>query len=251
MAKPKLVLYAQDLANCPCHDRIFGHDFEIVTTEAEGDLLKKVRDIDADVAVLCFCSAEEEDVEVLSRINSLTGPIPVLACSKTYNLEFVRLAAQRGVNHFIVCNMELGKIRSLILSAIRGTDLRTFLESCCPGSVAYSPYVGKMITEIVHAFPHRMTTGELSRRLGITGRRLQMICQQEFGKTFTQLMRRIWVYQALIMMKNTNLDDTEIAFQLEYSDESSLARIFRKELGCNPTEARNRLLTQSPEELLA
>jgi transcriptional regulator GlxA family with amidase domain len=54
----------------------------------------------------------------------------------------------------------------------------------------------------------------------------------------------------LNMMKNTNLDNYEIAFQLNYSDESSLARIFRKELGYNPTVARKHLVTRSPEELL-
>ena len=63
-------------------------------------------------------------------------------------------------------------------------------------------------------------------------------------------MRRIWVYQALNMMQNTNLDNTEISLQLNYSDETSLARIFRKELGYNPTEARKRLIRYSPEELL-
>jgi AraC-like DNA-binding protein len=249
MAKPKLVLYARDLVNCPCRDGIFDHDFELVTTETEDDFLKKIRHVGTDVAVLCFCSAEEEDVRALSQLSSITGPIPVLACSRIYNLEFVRLAAQRGVDHFLVCNMEPGKIRNRILKAIRGTNSSTFLESCCPRP-ASSPYVRKRINEIVHAFPHRLTTGELSERLGITGRRLQMICQQAFGRTFTQLMRRTLIYHALIMMKHTNLDDTEIAFQLQYSEESSLARVFRKELGYNPTEARKRLVAESPEELL-
>lgn len=250
MAKPKLVLYAQDLANCPCPDGIFGRDFELVTTEAEEDFLKKIRQVSADVTVLCFCSAKEEDVRALSQLSSITGPIPVLACSRVYNLEFVRLAAQRGVDHFLVCNMEPEQIRNLILKAIRGTNSRTFLESCCPHNLASSPYVIRMINEIVHAFPHRLTTGELSERLGITSRRLQMICRQAFAKTFTQLMRRFLIYHALVMMKHTNLDDTEIACQLEYSEESSLARVFRKELGYNPTEARKRLVAESPEELL-
>ncbi len=63
-------------------------------------------------------------------------------------------------------------------------------------------------------------------------------------------MRRIWVYQALNLMQNTNLDNTEISLQLNYSDENSLARIFRKELGFTPSEARQRLTKQTPEELL-
>jgi AraC-like DNA-binding protein len=207
--------------------------------------------MNADVAVLCFCSAKEEDAETLSRLHVLLGPIPVLACSKAHNPNFIRLAAQRGVDHFLLCDMEVDKIRQLIFTAIRGTGLRSFLEFCCPGSQTSSPYVNKMIDEIMYTFPHRLKTSELAPRLGITPRRLQMVCRLAFGKTFTHLMRQIWVYHALNLMKNTNLDNTEIAMQLDYSDTSSLARIFRKELGYSPSETRKRLTLYSPEELLA
>ncbi len=223
----------------------------MVITETEEKFLRKTADINADVAVLCFCFAQEKDVEELLRLEALSGPLPVLVCSQTYNPNFIRLAAQRGADHFLLCDMEVEKIQELIFAALRGSGLRGFLESCCPGSLASSPYVGKIINEIAHAFPHRFTTSELSQRLGVTARRLQMICREAFGKPFTHLMRRILVYQALNMMKNTNLDNTEIALQLNYSDESSLARIFRKELGYSATEARKRLAEHSPEELLS
>lgn len=250
MPRPKLILYAQELATCPCHARVFNHEFEMVSTETAEDFLKKAKHVNADVAVLCFCSAEETDVEELSRLDTLTGPIPVLTCSKVHNPNFVRLAAQRGVDNFLYCDMGVDRIRQLILTTIRGSGLRSFLEFCCPGSFTSSPYVGKMIDEIVYAFPHGLKTSELSRRLGISTRRLQMICQQAFGKTFTHLMRRIWIFHALNLMKYTNLDNTEIALQLDYSDASSLARIFRKELGYNPGEARKRLIKSNPIELL-
>jgi transcriptional regulator GlxA family with amidase domain len=51
-------------------------------------------------------------------------------------------------------------------------------------------------------------------------------------------------------MRNTSLDDTEIALRLGHEDESSLGRIFRKELGYSPSEARRRLAGQTPDELL-
>lgn len=250
MSKPKLILYAQKLSACLCYNSLFNHEFEMFITGTEENFLRKIGDVNADVAVLCYCFAKEKDVEELSRLDALTGPLPVVVCSKSYNPNFIRLAAQRGVNHFLLCDMEVDKIRQFILTALRGSGLRSFLEFCCPGCHVSSPYVGKMINEILHAFPHRLTIKELSQRLGITARRLQMVCQQAFGKTFTHLMRRIWVYQALKMMQNTRLDNTEISLQLNYSDETSLARIFRKELGYSPTEARKRLSTYSPEELL-
>jgi AraC-like DNA-binding protein len=51
-------------------------------------------------------------------------------------------------------------------------------------------------------------------------------------------------------MKYTSLDNTEIALHLNYSEESSLARDFRKEFGFSPNEARQLLAKQTPRELL-
>lgn len=250
MPKPKLILYSKEIKTCSCYDRIFNSEFELIVTETEEEFLRTFAATNADVAVLCFCFAEEKDVEELLRLQALSGPLPALVCSQAYNPNFIRLAAQRGADHFLLCDMNVNKIQELIFVALRGSGLRHFLESCCPGSLNASPYVAKMINEITHAFPHRLTTSELAQRLGVSARRLQMICHEAFGKSLTHLIRRIVVYQALNMMKSTKLDNTEIALQLGYSEESSLARIFRKELGYNASEARKRLSQQSPEELL-
>jgi len=52
------------------------------------------------------------------------------------------------------------------------------------------------------------------------------------------------------MMQHTNLNNIDIAMQLYYSEESSMAREFRKELGYSPNTARKLLTKQAPEELL-
>ncbi|MGH7595888.1 MAG: helix-turn-helix transcriptional regulator [bacterium] len=133
--------------------------------------------------------------------------------------------------------------------AIPGGDLKAFLEACYPGSLP-SLHVRRMVDEIVHAFPHRITEPEMAKRLGISQRWLQKTCRQAFGKTYKHLLRRIWIHQALRLMQKTTLDNLEIAQQLNYSEESNMARDFRKELGYSPTEARKRLTAQSPDELL-
>ncbi len=107
-----------------------------------------------------------------------------------------------------------------------------------------------MMDEILYAFPHRLTEQDLAHRLWISRSSLQKHCRRAFGQSYTRLLRRIWVHQALRLMKHTNFDNTEIALHLKYTEETNLAWDFRKELGCNPTEARRRLTTHSPEELL-
>ncbi len=183
-------------------------------------------------------------LSVISHANHL----PVLTCTKKLDSDFIRLAVQHGADRFLLCTMKAEKIQGLVLEAIQGGGLKEFLQSCCQGTV--SRHVRKMIDEIIHAFPYRLHENEIARRLEISRSWVHKLCRQAFGLTFTRLLRRIWVYQALRLMQRTNLDNVEIAEQLNYSEESSLARDFRKELGYSPTEARKRLAEQSPEALL-
>lgn len=250
MSKPKLLLFSQELPNCPCFNTLFNTEFEAQPTESEEAFLESIQRTDIAAAVVCFCSSSEHDAENLLRLDALTGPVPLLTCSKALNLDFVKFAARRGVNLFLRCGMEKRKIHDLIFEAIRRGGLEEFLQSCCPGGLATSPYVRKIVDGIVHSFPHRLHANDMAQNLGIGRRRFQDVCKQAFGISFLQLIRRIWVHQALRMMQHTSLDNTDIALQLNYREESSLARDFRKELGYNPNEARKRLNKDTPEELL-
>lgn len=249
MSKPKLALYSQALPDCPCFQSIFGTAFEVIPTDSEEEFLRIVRRIDADAAVVCFCSTHERDAERILQLEALTGPVPVLTCSRTLDPEFVAFAAKHGADRFLCCSMKKHKIPEVIFETMRRNHLQEFLQSCCPGSVNM-PRIRKMIHEIVHTFPHRLNEEQMAVRLKISRSWLKKLCRQAFGKPFTRVMRRIWIYQALRMMRYTDLDNTEIALQLNYSEESNMARDFRKELSCSPSEARRRLLEHSPAALL-
>lgn len=249
MAKPKLIIFSQ-LPQCPCYDKIFNTKFKTFVADTENEFLNKIKNLTFDAAIVCFCSTRDKDARNLLRLDVLSGPMPVLTCSKTLNLDFICWSARQYVDRFLLCDMEVEKIHDIIFEAIRGGGLKEFLESCCPGSIASSPYVRKLIDEIVHAFPHRLEIQEIAERLGIKRSWLYKLCRQAFDRPVTSLLRCVWVHQALRMMQHTNLDNTDIALQLSYSEESNMARDFRKELGYNPKEARKRLTRQTPEELL-
>lgn len=250
MPASKLILYSQELPDCPCYQNLFAREFETHVTRREAEFRDRLREQAADAVVLCFCSAKEADSPVLLRLAALAGPIPVLACFKTYNPDFVHRAAEGGMTNFLLCDMPKDQIEKFVQRAIRENALQGFLGSYRFPRLEYSPHSTRLIHEIVRSFPQRLTVRELSRRLGITTRRVQSVCRKTFGRSFTHLMRLIWVYHALTLMRNTRFDNVEIALELNYGDESSLARIFRKELGYGPTEARRRLARGTPEELL-
>jgi len=141
------------------------------------------------------------------------------------------------------------KIRSRIKTVILKDGLRIFIKDHINPDVV-SPYTERIITEILHMLPKQMKIFELAKSLDISTRWTQFQFKNIFGITYSTLMQRIRVYQALHLMKNTQLDNTEIAMKLSYSDENSLYRIFRKELRFSPTKARNYLRNTTPEKLL-
>lgn len=250
MAKQKIILYSKELPDCPHCYKIFNIEYETWIADTEEKFFTKLQNVPADAAIMCFCSAREEDVENVLRLDALTGPVPVLTCSKILNPEFIRKAAQRGAARFLTCDMVVEKIRDIINDAIRDNGLKEYVEERWPGSLDSSPYIRKLLDEIIHIFPHRMKVEEFAKRLGIDRGWLYKLCKEAFGIPFTALLRSIWVHQALCMMQHTNLANMEIALQLDYSEESCMAREFRKELGCSPNEARKRLTEQIPEEFL-
>ena len=250
MLKQKLILYSLELSDCPHFSTIFGEEYEIIAAKSEREFFNGIYNLPLDAAIICSCSAQENDVDILFQLDSLTGPIAVLACSKVLNSEFVRRATQRGIERFLICDMEPDKIRDIINNAIRDTGLKKYFNSYWPNSSSSSPYINKLIEEIIHSFPYRMNVEELAQRLGINRSWLHKLCKETFGRPPTALMRHIWVHQALHLMQHTNLNNIDIALKLNYSEESSMAREFRKELRYSPNTARKRLTRESPEELL-
>ncbi|MFH1942152.1 MAG: AraC family transcriptional regulator [bacterium] len=250
MSKLNLILYSKELPNCNCYSQILNKEFNCYITTSETVFIRKSQHGNADAAIVCFCSAKEKEAIYLLQLNALTGLIPVLSFCKTLTIDFVQMAAKQGFDRFLDCNMEKDKILTLIYNAIRRGDLHQFLKSWCQGNRLSSPKVRRIILEVTKSFPSWLGVKELAKKMGISERWLQKICCEAFGITYSRLRRLVWIHQALRMMKYTGLDNTEIALQLNYREESHLARDIRKELGYNPTEARRRLTEKSPDGLI-
>ncbi len=176
MSKPKLIVYSQELASCPCFEAIFNTEFDAEPADTLQLFLSKIKASDPDAAVICFCSAREEDAEELLKLDALTGPLPILTCSKILTIDFVTAAARQGANRFLCCEWEKARIESTILEAIRGGGIKDFLETLYPSSFVSSPHIRKMVDEIVHAFPHRMSQNQIVERLEISRSWLQKLC---------------------------------------------------------------------------
>ena len=213
-------------------------------------MLNKIKTFNPDGIIACFCQPQEKDIAELSSLDSIKNLAPLIYCSRIFLPDFVFAAAQSGADYFINCSEEKEKIVNIIDKIIQQGGIRKFFKACYPNISSSSPYISKIVKIILRVFPNRLDETEFARQLGLSQRQIRGLTKQVFKINFNKLMRRIWVYQALRLMKSTNFDNTEISLLLNYSEEGSMVRDFRKELDYTPSKARELLINYNPEDLL-
>ena len=129
MPKPKLALYSKNLGQCSCYSRLSNDEFETETANTQRRFLRKIKEVDADLGLVCLCSALRKP-ERLLRAKIFAQPLPILAYFESANHDLIELATQRGAQDFLFANMEMGEIRQIISKTIRTGGLRRFLEFC-------------------------------------------------------------------------------------------------------------------------
>ncbi|NIP22944.1 MAG: helix-turn-helix transcriptional regulator, partial [Phycisphaerae bacterium] len=203
MSKPKIILFSRQLSNCPCYNTTFNADFETQTVASGKDFWRGICQEKADAAIVCLCSAVNEKDDVLFRLLPLSGPVPVLTCTRNLTPDFIQMARQQGVNRFLRCTMKREEIRDTVFKAIRHGGLWEWLETYYQEGLDFSPHIRRLIEEIMHTLPRRIQESEMAQRLGISRSWLQKLCRRAFGTSFTGIMRRIRVHQALCLMHLT------------------------------------------------
>ncbi len=245
--KYNLLLYCYDRNGCRCFSKLVKEQFDINFTQIKNNLDQNM--LEADAAVICFAKAGKNNNTELLITGTLSSRMPVLSCTEKLNADFISGAVEKGIKRFISADMESEKISALIINAIKQNDLRKFIEKKFSGYLGRSIYAKKIIDFIIKSFPQRINAKELSEELNVSVRWLQKECKKAFAITYKQLLRIIWVYQAVRLIENTDFDNTCIAMQLNYRELSSMNRDFRKVLNLTPNEVRKKLASVSIDQL--
>lgn len=224
--------------------------FDVAVVASESDVLYHVTADFPDAVVSCCCTACAADVDDLTRLGALAWPVPLFACVRRFTPEFIRCAAVHGLHHLLFCELETDVIGDIITDTLRHRFIDELLETCWPGSLDVSPHVRRLIGEVMRAAPHAPTVHELAARLGVSRGWLHKLCKRAFGLPLTTFLRSLRVVQALHLLQRTDWDNADVAYHMQYTEESHMARDFRRILGCRPKEARVRLVHCSAVELL-
>ncbi|MCW3107606.1 MAG: AraC family transcriptional regulator [Segetibacter sp.] len=85
---------------------------------------------------------------------------------------------------------------------------------------------------------------EYADLLYVTPNHLNALCQDLLGKTAGELIRDRILLEAKRLLTNANMTVTEIAYNLNFQDNSYFNRFFKKYVGVTPDEFRKQLVIQ-------
>lgn len=80
-----------------------------------------------------------------------------------------------------------------------------------------------------------------SNELNITAKYLNQICKTNSGITASEWIQRYAKERIILLLRNKNLNISEIADEMEFSSRSFFTRYVKKLLGVSPSEYRNRV----------
>jgi AraC family transcriptional activator of pobA len=88
--------------------------------------------------------------------------------------------------------------------------------------------------------------GAYAELLSVTPNHLNALCKEHLGLQAGEVIRQRLTLEAKRLLVNMDLTVSEIAYHLNYSDNSYFTRFFRKQTGMTPEVFRKRALTSKP-----
>lgn len=144
---------------------------------------------------------------------------------------------------FLNSDRRLKTEASLIIFSLMLIDVTEFLER--PGQyVEYSPKEETLLVEFMRLvslyFKKERNIGFYSDALGISSAYLSKIIKSNSGKTVMGHINDMLLKEAVWALKSSDKPIKRIAEELNFADQASFNKFFRRMKGCSPTEFRNR-----------
>lgn len=93
-------------------------------------------------------------------------------------------------------------------------------------------------TSVKQSYTPMKSIREYASELNITSVHLNRICQSAIGKSALQVVHEFLVLEAERFLKQTDLNVSQIAYQLNFEDPAYFSRLFRKYTGASPKKFR-------------
>ncbi len=205
--------------------------------------------------VLCFDYdyPDRAGLQALRETKCLHPSLPILMFTEQHSESLAIWAFRTGVRDYLVKPIRGEDIRTRIeiFSNIRSQNRDVSRYNCLPSfpipaemcfgaSMAKRRSTLPAVAYVEAHFYEKITLDLVGRLCRMNSFQLSRVFRQEHGLTFREFLIRYRIHKARALLSNPHASVAEVAFAVGFRDPSHFAQMFRRYLGANPSEYRQR-----------
>ena len=221
-----------------------GRDFHVVTVGSGSEALRLLGSLKPSIIVTDLMMPGVDGVELTRRIKAdkELGNIPVIVLSAKSGEDAKVEMLTLGVEDYITkpFNIELLILRMKRLVALTSGTRGSRLIDPEPESIPITPLDEKMVEKAVKYVVANMkraelSVEELSSHLGMSRVHLYKKLKTTTGKTPIEFIRLIRLKRAAQLLRESQLNVSEVAYQVGFNSPRNFSKYFRDEFGMLPS----------------
>lgn len=219
-------------------------DFHVVAVGSGDEALKLLESLKPSIIVTDIMMPGVDGVELSRRVKSdkKLGSIPVIVLSAKSGEDAKVEMLTLGVEDYITkpFNIELLVLRMKRLVALTSGSRGSRLIDPEPESIPITPLDEKMVEKAVkyvvtHLKRPDLSVEELSSQLGMSRVHLYKKLKATTGKTPIEFIRLIRLKRAAQLLRESQLNVSEVAYQVGFNSPRNFSKYFRDEFGMLPS----------------
>ncbi len=221
-----------------------GRDFHVVTVGSGSEALRLLGSLKPSIIITDLMMPGVDGIELTRRIKAdkELGNIPVIVLSAKSGEDAKVEMLTLGVEDYITkpFNIELLILRMKRLVALTSGTRGSRLIDPEPESIPITPLDEKMVEKAVKYVVSNMkraelSVEELSSHLGMSRVHLYKKLKATTGKTPIEFIRLIRLKRAAQLLRESQLNVSEVAYQVGFNSPRNFSKYFRDEFGMLPS----------------
>lgn len=224
-------------------------DFDVVTAADGIEALERLGTLRPDIIIADLMMPRMGGIDLCRKLkgNAATASIPIIILTAKHDLGVKVEGLTLGADDYITkpFNFDVLRLRIKRLVELTGRGARRGLIDPEPESIKITPldekFIGKAVEYVTANLDSSdLSVEELSAHLGMSRVRLYKKIKQITGKTPIGFIRVIRLKRAAQMLRESQLNVSEIAYQTGFNNPKVFSKYFKEEFGILPSLYQNR-----------
>jgi AraC-like DNA-binding protein len=243
----------------PCVDDCLIKRYEIEVIADSGKVEEAVRTHNPCLLCFDYDFPDQDGMDVLQMTMLRYPTLPVLILTRDYSVEFAIWALRVRVWDYFLKPAEperlINSIETLLKLRNSGHNDERVMQFSRPAEMpGYRPFrqsPGRQCTELAASYVHRfldkkITLDEVASHCGMSKSHFSRTFRSEYGLTFQEFIIQQRIAKAVELLKNTQLQVTQIAYAVGFSDLSNFSRMFQRHVGIHSSLYRKVINSPHP-----